>query len=163
MAPTTTSGQDDVKNLSAIQNGVSIVICCHNSSKRLPEALRHLALQAGTENIPWEVIVVDNASTDDTSNAACRSWPSDAPVPLRVVSEPHAGLSHARFRGIRESKYELVSLVDDDNWVASDWVARVYNVLSSKHSVAACGGIGGGTWILFSLLTAESTDELLTE
>ena len=47
--------------------GVSIVICCHNSAKLLPRTLEHLRAQEVDSTIPWEVIVVDNASTDNTA------------------------------------------------------------------------------------------------
>ena len=52
--------------------GVSVVICCHNSGKRLPETLRHLAAQVVEEGIPWEVVIVDNASTDGSSSEISR-------------------------------------------------------------------------------------------
>lgn len=101
---------------------VSIVICCHNSAKRLPDTLKHLLIQEVPDNLQWEVIVVDNVSTDNTAQVARSLWPDDAPAPLQVVSEPEPGLSNARKRGFMEAKYELVSFVDDENWLAPDWV-----------------------------------------
>ena len=57
--------------------------------------------------------------TDATAEAAMRCWPTPGPTVLRVVSEPLAGLSHARIRGIREARHEIVSFIDDDNWVSA--------------------------------------------
>ena len=119
---------------------VSIVICTYNGSKRLPETLRHLAAQEVPSAIPWEIIVVDNASTDDTAEVARRHEASLHPVPLRVVAEPVPGLSSARQRGIREARFEILSMVDDDNWVAPDWVERVHRTFTAHPEIDACGG-----------------------
>ncbi len=122
------------------QDGVSVVICCHNSSCRLPAALTHLAAQQVPDDLPWEVIVIDNASSDDTAVIARSTWPVHAPVPLRVVHEPKLGLIHARHRGFVEAKYEFVSFIDDDNWVAPDWVEVVFDIMCHHPEVGACGG-----------------------
>jgi glycosyltransferase involved in cell wall biosynthesis len=119
--------------------GVSIVVCCHNSAGRLPETLAHLARQRAT-GIPWEVIVVDNASTDGTAEVARRLWPELPPAPLRIVRESRLGLSYARQRGLAEARYELVSFVDDDNWVCSGWVQTAHEIMASHPDVGACGG-----------------------
>jgi len=123
-------------------DGVTLIICCHNSSTKLPSVLTHLAAQEVPEDIPWEVIVVDNASTDDTSQVALQVWPEDLPVPLKVIYEPELGLMHARHRGLSEARYELVSFIDDDNWVASNWVKVVFEVMSPRSTIGACGGFG---------------------
>ena len=123
-----------------MSGGVSVVICCHNSAKRLPETLRHLAVQEVPPPIPWEIIVVNNASTDDTAETAARCWPDTSPAVMRVISEPRAGLSSARIRGIREAHYEIVSFIDDDNWVAADWVKRVDAIFALHPEVGALGG-----------------------
>src|SRR6185437_5482655 len=65
--------------------GVSVVICTYNGAARLPRTLAHLAAQENTGAIAWEVLVVDNASTDDTAEVARRCWPAHAPAPLRIV------------------------------------------------------------------------------
>src|SRR6266516_3860790 len=82
--------------------GVSVVICCHNSAQRLAKPLAHLAVQQVPQGIPWEVILIDNASTDGTADFATAHWPATASAPLRVISEPRLGLTHARECGFRE-------------------------------------------------------------
>ncbi len=116
--------------------GVSIVIPCHNSASLLPRTLAHLARQSGTE-IPWEVIIVDNASRDDTAQFALRCWPEACSVPLRVVHEPRLGVAYARERGITEARYELIGFVDDDNWVCPEWVSTAAKVMSEHPEAAA--------------------------
>ena len=122
--------------------GVSVVVCCYNSSQRLPKTLAHLACQQVSGEIPWEVLVVDNASTDDTAEVALRAWTELAqPAPLRVVRESEPGLSYARRRGFTEAACEYVSFVDDDNWVAPQWLKVVFEVMSEHATIGACGGI----------------------
>ena len=123
-----------------MNGGVSVLICCHNSAKRLPETLRHLASQQVREGLAWEIVVIDNASTDDTAATAARYWPASAQAPLRVVSERQAGLSHARIRGIQEARYDIISFIDDDNWVSTDWVQRVNAIFADHPEVGAAGG-----------------------
>ena len=120
--------------------GVSVVICCHNSAKRLQETLAHLAAQDVPVGMLWEVIVVDNGSTDGTSDVALRTWPSSNSVPLRVVKEERRGLSCARRRGFEEARYEIISYVDDDNWLEPNWVRVAAEVMEKHASVGACGG-----------------------
>ena len=79
--------------------GLSVIICSHNGSQRLPRTLAHLAGQRGTDGLSWEVILVDNASRDETSRVARQCWPADSRVPLRIASE------------IGRKEFVLVSLV----------------------------------------------------
>jgi len=124
--------------------GVSIVVCCFNSASRLSEAfaqtLAHLAMQESRTDTPWEVIVVDNASTDDTARIAQESWPKGIAGSLHVVREAQLGVSYARERGLAEARYEFVSFVDDDNWVFPGWVDAVAEVMSQHPEAGACGG-----------------------
>jgi glycosyltransferase involved in cell wall biosynthesis len=118
--------------------GVSIILCCHNSAKRLPETLSHLQKQIVSPEILWEVILVNNASTDDTSEVAKQIWISE--IPFKVVDEPNPGLIHARIKGFQEAQYEFVSFVDDDNWVDENWVKVVYQKMIEHPEVGALGG-----------------------
>jgi len=102
--------------------------------------MRHLAEQRVPSGTAWEVILVDNGSTDGTAEAARRHWPDDHDAPLRIVREETLGLSHARRRGLLQARYELISFVDDDNWLEPDWVARAARVMEDHPQVGACGG-----------------------
>ena len=121
---------------------VSICIPCFNSSARLPETLRHLQKQRTPEGLNWEVIVIDNNSTDDTAAVAVRTWADCNVAPLRLIREARAGLSNARECGLRESQSEIVAFVDDDNWVCDSWVALVDEIMTDHPEVAVCGGCG---------------------
>ncbi|MBV8902123.1 MAG: glycosyltransferase family 2 protein [Acidobacteriia bacterium] len=120
--------------------GVTVIICCHDSSKRLGPTLEHLAAQRASGNIPWEVLVIDNASSDGTAELARAVWPAGHPAPLRVIGESRLGLSYARERGLAEAAYEYVSFVDDDNRVGPEWIRTVCDVFDRAGEVGACGG-----------------------
>jgi glycosyltransferase involved in cell wall biosynthesis len=86
------------------------------------------------------VLVIDNASTDNTAETARQCWPECASAQLRVIPEPEPGLSHARIRGIREALHEIISFIDDDNWIQADWIARVSAIFLTHPEVGAVGG-----------------------
>lgn len=125
---------------TSMQTGVSVVVCCHNSSERLVPTLSHLALQDVSPEIGWEVVIVDNASFDNTRQVAEANWLCKSGAKLRVVHEPRLGLGNARERGVQEARYSIVSLVDDDNWVCTHWVQRVWEIMAGHPGVGACGG-----------------------
>ncbi len=73
--------------------GVSVIICCYNSSSRLIPTLNHLAKQEITRHIRWEIVVVNNSSTDNTAEVAIETWKQhNVAVPLYIVDEPVSGL-----------------------------------------------------------------------
>ena len=121
--------------------GVSVAICCHNGAARLRPTLARLAEQRVPDGLAWEVILIDNASTDGTAEVAADAWPATAPVPLRVVREPRLGLTYARHRALTSARFETLSLVDDDNWVHADWVSSAAALMDRLPHVAACGGM----------------------
>jgi len=123
------------------QIGISVVICCHNSAAKLPITLKHLQKQQVGQEIAWEVLVIDNASSDDTSKLARTIW-DEAPVTtLRVVCEKRLGLVFARLTGFVEARYDVVSFVDDDNWVDENWIAILSGVMRNDARIGACGGL----------------------
>ncbi len=121
--------------------GVSVVVCCYNSSERLPKTLEHLAKQKTSENIQWEIILVDNNSTDDTGKLAIQIWSAlGNPKNLSVVEEKQIGLSYARKRGIDEASYEVILFCDDDNWLQSNYIETVFNKFNENTELGALGG-----------------------
>lgn len=123
--------------------GVSVIICCYNSAERLPETLRHLALQEVPANIPWEIIVINNASTDNTEEVAKREWAKhSSSVPFRIVDQPEPGLSKARDKGFEVATYEYCLFCDDDNWLQNDYVRLAFETMESDPMIGAAGGRG---------------------
>jgi glycosyltransferase involved in cell wall biosynthesis len=122
-------------------DGVSVIICCHNSVSRLSETLRHVSLQKHELSLKWEVIVIDNASTDNTSDYARQYWNATGnSVTMRVIAEPKPGLSFARNTGIVNAKYDIVVLCDDDNWLNYDYVQHAYDQFAINKAIGVLGG-----------------------
>ncbi|HEY0653438.1 MAG TPA: glycosyltransferase [Chryseosolibacter sp.] len=126
-----------------IKPGVSIIVCCHNGASRLPETVRHIALQNVPSYIPWEFILIDNASTDNSVSVTEAVWDFyNSSKTLRVVHEPELGLSFARARGFAEARYEYVIMCDDDNWLIPDYARLAYSIMEEKKRIGALGGNG---------------------
>ncbi len=124
-------------------NGISIILCCHNSSERLPKTLEALARLTLPDNVPVELVLVNNASTDHTASIAEALWASySSPPLLRVIEEPQPGVLFARIKGIAAAKYELVVFCDDDNWLAEDYLLNAWERMSGNPRIGALGGRG---------------------
>lgn len=122
------------------EKGISVIICCYNSAERLPETIRHLALQ--DFKAPWEVIVVNNNSSDDTGRTAQSEWEKYGvqTAAFKIVDETRPGLNHARQRGAAEAGYEYLLFCDDDNWLQSDFLSVAFSLISNDRSIGAVGG-----------------------
>lgn len=91
--------------------------------------------------ISWEVIVVDNHSTDDSSAVATKVWKQYKPVvPFSVLQERSPGLSFARKTGADSAQYELLLYCDDDNWLAKDYIGLAFQIMQSNPNIAVLGG-----------------------
>ena len=122
--------------------GVSIVIVTYNGGDKLLPTLAHLAKQ---KNIDFnlEVLLVDNNSSDNTSEKAKTFWSQlKAPFPLRIVLEPTPGTMYARKKGIESAQYRYMLYCDDDNWLHEDYVQTAFSIISSDSQIAAVGGKG---------------------
>ena len=120
---------------------VSVVVCCHNSEARLPKTLSHLAQQQVPQELVWEILVVDNASTDGTI-AAVHEFSRQVPaVSVRIVSEPKLGTGYARQRGMAEATLDCVLFVDDDNWLAPDYLRILAETMKEHPEIEALGGM----------------------
>ena len=97
----------------------SVVIATYNRAADLRETLRSLAgLQADG---PWEVLVVDNNSHDDT-RAVVETEAGRFPVELRYLFESRQGRSPALNAGIAAARGEIIVTTDDDVRVRADWL-----------------------------------------
>src|SRR5690606_12393187 len=118
--------------------GVSVIVCCYNSSLRLPETLSYLAAQKVKAETQWELIVVNNNSNDNTVEIAEVKWNQlGAPVTLTIVDEPTPGLSYAREKGISVSQYDLFLFCDDDNWLQEDYIQNVITLFNDNPNIGA--------------------------
>jgi GT2 family glycosyltransferase len=116
---------------------LSVVLSTYNRADRLTSALDALLTQSGT--IDYEILVIDNNSTDTTARVV-QAIASGAGGRVKYVFEPRQGLSHARNRGIAQARAPLVAFSDDDVRVSSDWVAEVVRAFNRFPDAAYIGG-----------------------
>lgn len=127
---------------SAVANGVasvaeagrevSVVILTWNSVGKIEPCLESLG--RGTQ-VPDEIIVVDNGSTDQTRAVLAEQFPS-----VRVIANEHnRGVARARNRGLAVTRGAYLLVLDDDTVVLPDALARLVSVLDTNPTVAVCG------------------------
>lgn len=114
----------------------SVVIATYNRCQDLRDTLASLA--ALRPDGTWEVIVVDNNSTD-TTRAIVEDAVGHFPAPLRYVFEPEQGRSPALNAGIREARGGIIVTTDDDVRVERDWLDRAGEALETLN----CDYVGG--------------------
>jgi GT2 family glycosyltransferase len=116
---------------------VSVVVATRNRAGFLVDALRSLAAQECDAR--YEVVVVDNASTDTTPDAI-REW-SRRDARIRSVVEPTVGLSRAKNTGIRVAQGRLILFTDDDVVLEEGWISAYVRFFSQGHdSMTIAGG-----------------------
>ncbi len=120
-------------------NGISIIICTYNGRQKLEETL--LAILQLKATFPWELLVVDNASTDDTA-AFSSSLLSNSTIDWRILREEEPGLIKARLCGLRASKYDVLLYCDDDNTLDKEYLHIGYDLLNENPIIGALGGCG---------------------
>ena len=103
----------------------TVIICTYNRSHNLPACLGRLAAQESIEDVEWEVLVVDNNSSDGTSETV-DTLARELPIAIRCVHEAEQGLNYARNTGIRESHGRFFSYIDDDILVGPRWLASIH-------------------------------------
>jgi glucosyl-dolichyl phosphate glucuronosyltransferase len=121
---------------------VSVVIPTFNRAAGVERLLDDLVHQSTSR--PYEVIVVDNASTDDTSSIV-RRIASAHPL-VRYACERARGASHARNRGIALANGPIVAFVDDDIRVAPDWIDALCRAFEGDPSLDCVGGRVAPRW-----------------
>ena len=114
---------------------VSVVVPTHNRSSMLARTIESLAEQ---DFAPIEIVVVDNASTDDTESIV-RDLARNVRR-LRHVLEPRLGVSYARNRGAAEANGELVAFIDDDAVASRGWLKALARAVHDEPNAVAVGG-----------------------
>jgi glycosyltransferase involved in cell wall biosynthesis len=117
---------------------ITVIICTYNRSYLLKNVLKSLSEQVVPESLKWEIIVVDNNSTDDTFKVV-EDFDRSSSIPIKYVKEEKQGLSHARNRGIVESSGKYVAFTDDDAIADRNWVSALYETFQ-KYGCDCVGG-----------------------
>ena len=117
---------------------VSIIVCTYNRERYLGETLERLA--SNPNNGSWELVLVNNNSTDSTENI-CNSFAAKHPdISFHYFIEKKQGLSHARNRGITEAKGDWLVFLDDDAFVEKDYIKTLQSQITKHSDAGAFGG-----------------------
>lgn len=117
---------------------ISVIICTYNRAASLTRCLSHLTGQKVPAGLEWEIIVVDNNSSDGTDKVV-EQLARLHPIPIRYVKEPQQGLNYARNRGVVSCKSKYFAFIDDDILVSQGWLEAIYASLV-KNDADAVGG-----------------------
>jgi glucosyl-dolichyl phosphate glucuronosyltransferase len=127
----------------------SIVIATYNRSGLLARTLDSLAGMETATFVPlaggaprplrWEVVVVDNNSSDDTADVV-RAMAADFPCPLRLITERTQGKSPALNTGMLASAGDIIVFTDDDVWIPPQWLLTGVLPLLVRTDVDYTGG-----------------------
>ena len=124
---------------------VSIIVCTHNRASSLRKTLQSLGQMSVAPDLTWELLVVDNNSTDSTRQEI-DAFTERSGLNVRYVSEPRTGKSFALNTGIGEAKGEIIAFTDDDVLVAPEWLTELMETFKQFE----CIGVGGRSIALWN-------------
>jgi len=131
----------------------TVVLCTHNRCERLAKTLDSLAKSVLPDSTHWEVLVVDNNSSDCTRYVV-DDFCSRFPGRFRYSFESIPGKSNALNRGIREASGEVLAFTDDDVTVAPTWLQNLTGVLEKSEWAGSSGrtfpetGFSAPSWLV---------------
>jgi glycosyltransferase involved in cell wall biosynthesis len=117
---------------------ISIVVCTYNRAGMLLDALESLLPLQTADRFRYEVVVVDNASTDATVETVEKIRQRSA-IPIHYVYEAQKGIAAARNRGVREAAGEWIAFFDDDQLADPRWLLELFGY-AQQHNLRAVGG-----------------------
>jgi len=116
---------------------ITVAIPTYNGAVRLPDVFRQLQRQLQTEAITWEILVVDNNSSDCTQEVIAH-FQTTMPH-LRLCQESKQGVGFARRCAFRNARGELVAFLDDDTLPDANWVSAVAQFAKMHPQAGAYG------------------------
>ena len=116
---------------------ISLLVCTRNRATRLPSFLERISLLQEPPG-GWELILVDNGSTDETA-ARIEAFAAGVSFPVRYVRAPVPGLGRARNVGLAHAQGRIIAFTDDDCYPRPDYL-RVLVEIFEEHRVGFIGG-----------------------
>lgn len=121
---------------------ISVIVPAYNEEASINACIR--ALRRQTVGVAYEIIVSDNASTDQTGKRAVHAG-------ARVVVVPQKGYTNALRGGIRLSRGRIIAVTDADCVPPLDWLTRIYTHFNHRPDMVAVGGpfsyYDGSVWV----------------
>jgi glycosyltransferase involved in cell wall biosynthesis len=131
--------------MSNRQIDASVVVCTYNRAESLRRTLKGVLEQQLDKSTLWEIIVVDNNSSDNTRQVVADLQRQSSKIPMRYEFEQRQGLSHARNRGVACARGKFILFTDDDVSAEPHWLAETLLGMA-QYACEAGGGWIGPVW-----------------
>jgi glycosyltransferase involved in cell wall biosynthesis len=128
-----------MESSNAMPPTATVLICTYNRARALGETLDSLARMSVPSGVSWDVLVVDNNSSDDTA-AVVRDRQPGFPVPLLYLHEPRQGKSYALNTGLAAGRSTFVLFTDDDVVVEPGWLQAAIAPMAADSGIDYTGG-----------------------
>lgn len=112
---------------------ISVVLCTYNRADVLRLQLESLIHQKTENTFTYEIVVVDDASTDNTRDVV-EEFKRNAGVDVRYAQAGGLGVAHARNRAAEEATGDWVAFTDDDQVNEKDWLFELYDMARKKNA-----------------------------
>jgi|SRR5215469_594051 len=120
---------------------ISVIICTYNRCESLANTLKALARMSVPSDLLWELLVIDNNSSDPTAETVRTFKSHGTNLPLKYFFEPVPGLSYARNHGIQVSHGPIIAFIDDDVVVSREWLTQVRSAFQQYDPVCVGGRV----------------------
>lgn len=117
---------------------LSVIICTFNRSMVLSQTLQDFLKQKGVKELDWELLVIDNNSTDDTRQVV-ESFQRKLSSILKYVFVSRQGKNYALNHGIREARGRVIAFTDDDVRIDEYWISNIMKAVNCYSEI----GFGG--------------------
>jgi len=139
VTPASSSGYHEaVQSPASAKLQFTAAICTRNRVKELARTLD--ALEEQHANAPWEILVVDNASTDDTRRML-EQRAGRSRVPFQIASESRRGIAFGRNRALEAARGDAIVFVDDDAVPRHGWLQAHVSAFNDSKVVGTGGRI----------------------
>jgi len=118
---------------------ISVIVCTYNRAQGLRQTLESFEAMLESPQTNWELVVVDNNSTDQTKSVA-NEFGAKGTLPVRYVFEPKQGLSNARNAGVSAALGSIMAFTDDDCIVPQGWLNAIRREFEADPALAGIGG-----------------------
>ncbi len=119
---------------------VSVNLCTYNRLNMLRRTLRSLLDQQTDGTFSYEIVVVDDGSSDATPEFI-RGYADEAPLPIRYFREERVGVAAARNRGVRESSGKWIAFIDDDEKAEPGWLQELMTAARASRADCVAGPV----------------------
>jgi glycosyltransferase involved in cell wall biosynthesis len=116
---------------------LSLLICTRNRATQLAQTLERVS--AIRSQLKWELIVVDNESTDGTS-AVVAEFAATCDRPVQMIIQPGRGVACAKNSGWRSARSAIVVCIDDDCYPEEDYLDSIFECFSNDPKLGFVGG-----------------------